>query len=474
MDGLELRVATVRELLAQATEQRDTEHRRSIEDDVFWYAGNLADDLWKANPKKDQLVSGELWPKLKDRLALTEPGDEKIARQALDRALADPLNRSHLTTLYGQALVVAGTGASGEVAEYARRMSALQSALGQPVAQGQIDQLFALVKGETTNLIGLFVFAQTALSMTNKFKGERPGDVVRAANLLRLALNKGAATLGKACDSVIRSDWMYIGEIVSSPEAHAKFVEASDKEWLDKFSTGRLTAQGAVGHAMDLLKSSRKTGALKHLLKAEKLGGDERRTNSPTWPSSFEPPRTSSPSRWRSSSTATTWILVQELQSASDTVKERDEAAKAAKEEKEKRAEANKGRTTPKTAKELKEDAALDATIARAEGFPPIMGIDPREALAEQARDNVIKSLNAHTHPKRNDKLTPAEETWWKAYTEISGDNNLILPGEEGRAKAIEFGKELITVYAIGELTGGLGLLFEGGELAAAGQFTSR
>jgi hypothetical protein len=480
-DGFDLDVERMRTVLDAVRADREAEHRLQIEEAIYQNIDFVVDVVRERLKGRDILTVEDVWPVLKDSLYdLKGPADEAAAKEILQAVLAD-VHRARAAELFGEAEGAIAEADTKGAADRARRIQKLIDQLNAPVGPASPDAILDLARGQTTHLVAVFVMAQTSLVVGADFmETDTPGRVVRAANLLRLALTQGSATLGEAYDWLMaaherRDLWM----MMYDPEKQKQVLKDSDLGFFDRLEMGPGTLASSVGtvgladQGIELLRKSRRSGALKFLIDAENAGGGDKRKEALAILA--EHMRKQSPSH---SKAVAMWIYsylldaVDELATAGEQLKKIKADAEDARKKQEARKEEDKKRPAgqEKTAAEVREEAEWADAIAReqklAEKAKWQPGATPaksgEEIVLEREREtNVIEEFSAERHPIHKRPLNVLEVAWWKAWLEISGEDSF-WPGEKGWAEVKEFGAELLKMAAIGFVTGGLGTMVRG------------
>jgi hypothetical protein len=493
-EGIAAQIDVLQLSLDKARADRTAEHRAEIENEIYGLMEEAITVL-RADPKvgeRDILRTDEIYEAMKPNLTTVGKDETYIAKEIITAALGD-VHRWRYAELSEEANKAMARNDTKAVAEHAKRLEELRRQLGMPITERRPEMLLSFVQQQSTNLIGLFVMAQTSLVVGETMNPDTPGGVMRAANLLRIAMQQGgAATLGEAYEWV-KNNELELMAAAHDPGHRTKIMADTKKGMIDALE---IWAAGAVGapdslvfHAIRLLKDSKRSGALKYLIAAEgKAGGENRKLAIAELANMLGE---KSPSHSKATAKLIySYLLdaVEELKEASDVAKEKLAAAEDAKKKLEARAEQDKNAATVagragsavtgaaavagnaghvKTSQELKEEAAWRAAIEDVQltlGESFSMGLGNKtpammlEARAEKKREATLTTFRNHKHPVHDNRfLTPAEEHWFSEYERLGGFF------EEGWAKLKEFAKGLLVAYAVGVATGGLGELFIGG-----------
>ena len=463
VDGLEAEVKRIQVVLDQVDKDRAAEHRLEIEDEIYRKIDAVVNRIWLVQPNHDLLSVDEVYKLLRPGLtSLRGDEDDATAKEILKTVLAD-VHRARAAQLFGDAQAAVIGGNARQATERAHRLQALLSRLDTPVPGASPDAILDLVRGQTTNMIGLFVMAQTSLVVgQGVMRVEQPGHVARAANLLRLALEAGESTLEGAYSWVVRNETELWADM-QDPEKRLKVTKDTNKSFFDslELGIGSMLTEGAsvIGPAVSLLKSSHANGALKFLIAAEGKEGEDKKAAIAEF---AEFMRAKKPSHSKAvAAFIYSYLLdaVDELQSAGEQLKARKKAGEEAQKKKKERLERDAKRTTPKTVAEQKEEAEWDDQISKADRTRWPFA---EEMIGVERGLNVVDVFDSGQHPVHKRPLTEQEKDWWQAFKDIEGEGNIILPGEKGWAEIGEFAKGLVTAAAIGAVTGGIGGLVSG------------
>jgi len=428
-DGLLVQVERMEDVFGRVEVDRHAAHTAEIEKEIFRLLPAIIERLWTQRDgarREAKLELGEVWKLLKPQLStLSGPGDEATAKELVVYAL-DGANQHRLDNLQKRAIVaLSKTDTLGAertdtlgAERAANKAQQLARELGQPVT-GQPDsdpmaKVKQLAAGESQNLVLIFTMAEAALSAT----AGNWGDVMRAANILKIAMGRGAATLTSALE-VFPDDIAQAGlakDIAAAVKATGGmgpvaqvFFDGTSQELFHGIQTSTWGVRGSVHNAFEVLRRSKSGGALQVLLKVEAAGGGL--------------------------------------------------ARRAALAELADRLDDKKGAQAYATAKFIYAfclDALqlLDTSVA--EQTDKAQGKTPTKADLAKRRDDARHDLDAGIHPVTKQGLLPQQQIWWSKYKKISGDDNIILPGKQGWAEIGDFVKHLVTMLAMAWISGGL------------------
>ena len=454
-EGLLVQIRELEQIIANATADKRAEHRAELEHDIYWHM-DLAVRRVRARlgDKVDRLRADDVLAALKDWIRIPAE-DEKDALEIVAAALGD-VHAARYAQLQSEAIGARISGDLGKATDRARRMQELRDELSLPVPPGEPEQLLAVVRGESTSLIGLWAMAESSWVMgLGSMQTDTPGIVVRAANLLRLGLKNGKATIGEAYEWVKGRD--FLDWQIASLEDRDYVIAGSVKGTKDWFST--LGGWGLqIVEALDLLDTSYKSRALRFMIDAENAKSDDERKAAIAALAQAMGAKSASHSK-----TVGQYIYsflldaTDELQDASDKA---DQDLAEAEEARKKLDEAAVS-TKPKTAEDLKQEAAWKAAVAKVTDLPLVF-MTPHDALesveSEKREKNIVAVFDAGKHPIHdNRKLTNAEKHWWSEYKRLGSFS------QKGWAEMKEWGEGVLTTFAVGIVTGGIGDVVAGG-----------
>jgi hypothetical protein len=466
-DGMEIQLQKLRLVIEAARQDRRAERRLELEKEIYaridWTVRGMRSRLGG----HDVLEVNEVF----EAMGLTiAKEDTETVKEIIAAALGD-VHRARYAELHGEAQAALVIGDTKKAAQDARRMIELRTRLDLPVTEAQPEGILEAVRGQTTNLIGIFAMVQNSLAVgEGAMRAHTPGGVIRAANLLRMALDDGKqATLAEAYTWVKQNE-VNLNIAASEKDGRKKVMEDSNKGWrdsLDEWAAKKLggSAWGYfVQDAINILDESRRSGALLYLINAENAHSDDKRKDSIA--ALAEMMGSKGPSHSRAvGQFIYSYLLgaVTELQDASEQIHQEKEAAKQAKEQLDKQADYDKKHPdVVKTTEQQKQEAAWRDAIAKvADVGSGIGGVGPEITRQKKQDENIIKVFERGKHPlQKNRDLTKKEKKWFQRWKDLKSD--------KGWAELREFGEGLLEAFAIGLVTGGIGELFvAGAELSA-------
>jgi hypothetical protein len=425
-------------IFGRADVDRNAEHASEVEQEIYKRLPVVLETLWAKIDKGSErpIYLDETWTLLKPRLSTLRAGDDKLAQGVVQAALIDA-NKGRLDRTAQSAAMSAFGGDTLRAEQQAARAKELGSILSEDAQAATIDKVEAFARGETQNLVSLFTMGEASLSGT----AGNWGDIMRAANLLRIAMQKGKVTLHSATDYLLTGDHqLEITADLHGAKEYEKgqgpiskiFWQGTDKELLHGLQQG-MGHDATVSRAFEVIKESRQSGALQMLLAAEVAGGGMSRKQALA-KLAERLDKKGGAQAYASAKFIYAYIL--------DCVHLLDKGVRDSIEHPEGEKEESRLYYAGKVGKA----AAAAKKPAPKKPPPPTL----------MSRSDAVKQLDAGKNPVTKKDLVAQEKDWWSRYKAISGEDNIILPGKQGWSEIGEFVKQLVAMLVLTWVSGGL------------------
>lgn len=484
-EGFAIQIEQMKLALAAAAADRDAEHRAELEEEIYRQIDGAVRRIRRDHGDTDQITTDQVWDDLKMWLHTMRPGEEGLAKELITTALGD-VHFARYAELMGQAQkalvgdkvvdkagkvteVIPGRD-TGTAAKLLERMERLKQFIAMPMNAAPVESLKAMVRGESMNLIGVWMMVENSwVASDGAMRIDAAGDVIRAGNLLRYAMEEGhVSTIAAAYEWIEHNDVLIAG---LSGDKLAAVLKDSNKgmvDWL-KIHTNPSSISVAYNAKMTL-ERSRNDRALKYVIDAENAGSGEKRNEALAEMARVLGEKSASHNK-AVAQYVYSYLLgaAEELQDAEVTAKQEIAAAKdAAKQLADRKANPPKVKTTEM----VKEEAAWRATVKKVADARTRFRIsalpksdpaqDPLESDAKAVSASTVASFDKFWHPIQNRDMTTPERLWWREYKRLGSFS------EKGWAELKEFGEGVLLTLVVGYVTGGLGEIALGGIEAAA------